>query len=210
MKQLWIALTFAVSIVSNAGWAQTRNSVERLKACSLLEVSERLRCIDKVLQEISHDTPVPELEAPTWVVSETSSPVDYKPQITARMAALAPAPDGPISLDLQCHAGLTAVVVRMSRDWKPVADDNVRVTYRVNDEAPVETRWRSTQTSKGLVFNGDGARLLQSWPDDGRMLFTVFTDGKGREGRFRVTGLNVVRSRIANVCNWPPGLVGTR
>jgi hypothetical protein len=79
--------------------AQTGDAVDRLKACSQFEGMERLKCVDELLQEMAPDSA--QLQGSNWIISETTSPVDYQPQITALTRARShrkmPRPRSPLS-----------------------------------------------------------------------------------------------------------------
>jgi len=81
MKSVGALIVTVLSSLSQAVCAQTGDAVDRLKACSQFEGVERLKCIDKLLQETA-ETPDPaQPQGPNWIISETTSPVDYRPQI---------------------------------------------------------------------------------------------------------------------------------
>src|SRR5207244_11221206 len=91
--------------------AQAGDAVDRLKACGQAEGTERLKCIEKLLQEME-ETPDP-LRSPgsNWIISETTSPVDYKPQIAALTTARASSQDSPSSLGIHCRARRTELTL---------------------------------------------------------------------------------------------------
>jgi hypothetical protein len=94
MKSVGALIVTVLSSLSQAVCAQTGDAVDRLKACSQFEGVGRLKCIDKLLQETA-ETPDPaQPQGPNWIISETTSPVDYRPQIaaltTARVVARRP------------------------------------------------------------------------------------------------------------------------
>src|SRR5215210_5927403 len=80
--------------------AQPGDALDRLKACSQFEGGERLKCVDELLQEMAPEAAQP--QGPNWIISETTSPVDYRPQITALTTAPASSQDAPSSLAIQC------------------------------------------------------------------------------------------------------------
>ena len=198
------ALTMVVlSSLSQAVWAQTGDAMNRLKACSQFEGMERLKCVDELLQEVAPDSA--QHQGPNWIISETTSPVDYRPQIAALTTARAASPDAPSSLAIHCRAHRTELIVSTTGSWKQVPDGDVKVVHRINEEPSVEQRWRAVEKGKSLAFPGDVVRFLRSIPDGGRILVKVYA-GKGMpsESTFQLAGLDSVRRKIATACNWPP------
>jgi hypothetical protein len=188
--------------MSQAVCAQTGDAVDRLKACSRLEGLERLKCVDELLGEMAEPPDSAPPRGPNWILSETTSPVDYKPQIAALTTTRASSPDAPSSFAIHCRAHHTELIVSTAGFWKK--DGEVRVIYRINEETPVEASWRSVATGRGLAFPGDVVRLLRSMPANGQILIKVYA-GKAPpyESTFQLTGLDAVRDRIAAACNWP-------
>jgi len=83
MKRAAIPFAVAISVTSGIALAQgTKDPMAQLRACSLMERTERLECLDKVSRSIAPER----RQAPNtdnWNVSETTSPVDYSPIATA-------------------------------------------------------------------------------------------------------------------------------
>jgi hypothetical protein len=79
MKSAGALIATALSSLSQAVRAQTGDAVDRPKACLQFEGRERLKCVDELV-EIA-ETPAPaHPHGPNWIISETTSPVDYKPR----------------------------------------------------------------------------------------------------------------------------------
>lgn len=182
--------------------AATGDTVDRLKACSQFEGMERLKCVDELLGEMTETPDFAIAQDPGWIISETTSPVDYRPQIAALTTARPSSQDAPASLALRCRAQRTELVISTAGSWR--RDGEVAVVYRINEEPPVETRWKPAEDGKSLVFPGDVVRLLRSMPARGQMLVKVYA-GKAppHESTFKLAGLDPVRRRIATACNWP-------
>ena len=89
-----LALT-VLSSLSQDVCAQAGDAVDRLKACSRFEGMERLKCVDELLQEMAEPPAPAQPRSPNWIISETTSPVDYRPQITALTMAPASSQDAP-------------------------------------------------------------------------------------------------------------------
>ena len=204
MKSVGALAVTLLSSLSQAVCAQTGDAVDRLKACSQFEGMARLKCVDELLGEMGEKPDAAPPQGPNWTISETTSPVDYRPQIAALTTARAASRDAPSSLAIHCRAHRTELIVSTTGSWQQVPGD-VKVVHRINEEPSVEQRWRAVETGKSLAFPGDVVRFLRSMPDGGRILVKVYA-GKGlpSETTFQLAGLDSVRRKIATACNWPP------
>jgi len=81
MKRVGVLVAVAFASLSQSMYAQV--GVDRLKACSQFTGMERLKCVDELLEEMPETTESTSSRGPNWVISETTSPVDYQPQIAA-------------------------------------------------------------------------------------------------------------------------------
>src|SRR5438876_3343368 len=168
MKGLSALAVTLLSRLSQAVCAQSGDAVDRLKACSQFEGMERLKCVDELLQEMAPDAVQP--QGPNWIISETTSPVDYRPQITALTTARPSSPDAPSSLAIHCRARRTELRISTAGSWKQAADSQVKVVYQINELPSVEQRWTAAETGRSLAFQGDVVRFLRSMPDSGQIL----------------------------------------
>src|ERR1700742_1187915 len=81
------ALVTLLSSLSQAVCAQSDHAVDRLKACSQFAGTERLKCVDELLRQMEEAPDAAPPQGSNWIVSETTSPVDYTPQIAALTTA---------------------------------------------------------------------------------------------------------------------------
>lgn len=178
----------------------TGNIIDRLKACSQFDGTERLECVDELLKTEAPDSAIS--HEPNWIISETTSPVDYSPQIVAVTKAHSSSRDAPASLTVRCRARRTELTISTVGFRRQ--DGEVTVAYRINEEPPVEARWKPADDGRSLAFPGDVVRLLRSMPTSGQIFVKVYSGKMSpNEGAFKLTGLDSVRSRIATICNWP-------
>lgn len=191
-------------VMSQTVCAQTGGAIDRLKTCSQFEGMERLKCVDELLGEMTETHATTPSPSPNWIISETTSPVDYQPQIEALMTARTASQNAASAFAIHCRAHRTELIISTTGSWKPVPDGEVKVAHRINEEPVVEQRWRALETGKGLAFPGDVVRLIRSMPDGGQLLVKVHV-GKGPpyESTFQLVGLNAVRRKMATACNWP-------
>ncbi|WP_027584935.1 hypothetical protein [Bradyrhizobium sp. Ai1a-2] len=193
-----LAVTF--EIVCGCAYAQgTNDPMENLRACSMMEGRARLQCLEDLSRKI---TP-PGRPAPydNWLLSETTSPVDYSPIVVA--TTFARGSDGAaMQLAIHCRKGRTELVVAGPAVSRSAAE--YTISYRINADPPVQVAAASPSFGSGAAFQGDVVRLLQSLPDEGG--FTVRLSartGAAQEGNFPLGGLKTVREKLAVACKWP-------
>jgi hypothetical protein len=201
MKTAAIPLSVALNVAGGIAFAQgASDPMAQLRACSLMERAERIECLEKLSRNIAP----PARPAPggdNWIVSETTSPVDYAPMVAATTFSRGSS-DGPsMQLSIHCRGGRTELVVagpavRSGEDYA--------ISYRVNDDQPVQLAASSPSFGTGAAFTGDVVRLLQSLPEEGDIAVRLSTrTGAAQEGHFFLGGLKVVREKVAAACKWP-------
>ena len=211
MKIATICLAFAFASASADAVAQGANdAMEKLRACSLLAPADRLECLDKLSRDI---TPAPARPAAppapgvvqaadNWIVSETTSPLDYTPVAIATASFSGEPGGGVMQLSIQCRGGRTDLVIGGPAVTRRVED--YVVSYGVNDGQPVVVAVGAPAFGTGVALKGDVVRLLASLPDRGEVFFRIAArQGGALEGRYALGGLRVVLDRLAVPCKWP-------
>ena len=140
--------------------------------------------------------------ADNWIVSETTSPLDYSP-VAIATASSSGGPDGAtLQLSIQCRGGRTDLVIAGPALTRR-GEDYV-VSYAVNDGQPVVVAAGTPASGTGVAIRGDVVRLLASLPDRGEISFRVTPrQGAALDGRYALAGLKIVRDRLAGPCKWP-------
>jgi hypothetical protein len=208
MKIAAIHLSIAFEIASAMAHAQgTNDPVTQLRACSVLEQAERLECLDKLSRNIA---PLPRQAPATdkWIVSETTSPVDYTPIITA--TALHDGADGSsMQLSIRCRGGRTELAV--TGPPLPRSGESVTISYRINHDPAVQLAAVKSSFGAGAAFTGDVVRLLQSLPENGGIAIRLSSRaGAAYDGHFSLSGLKMVRDKISLACRWPQAITTPR
>lgn len=206
MKTLPLVLAF--ELAGGVAFAQgVADPVANLRACSTMERAERLQCLDK----LSRDIAVPDRTAPTgdnWVVSETTSPVNYSPIVTATAQARGGSDGSSMRLAIYCRSGRTELVA--AGPAVPSGED-ATLSYSINDGQPVQLAAARPSIGAGAAFTGDVLRLLQSLPEQGHIAVRVIArTGAAQDGRFMLGGLKTVREKIAAACKWPHAVAGPK
>jgi hypothetical protein len=210
MRIAALCVAFVFGMASATAFAQgAADALEKLRACSLLAPAERLECLDKLSREITPSpravaSPAPKVApaADNWIVSETTSPIDYTPVATAT-ASSGGGPDGAtLQLSIQCRGGRTDLVIAGPALTR--RGENYVVSYAVDDGQPVVVAAGTPASGTGVAIKGDVVRLLASLPERGDVTFRLAArQGAAVEGRYALASLKTVRDRLTVPCKWP-------
>lgn len=187
-----IMVTVAFAMVSQTALAQSAaDPMTPSRACSQLEQAERVVCLDKLMQA-----------GDDWVISETTSPVDYAPIVTATALSRDDAGTSLAQLSVLCRGGRTEMVVGGPALASSSTDYDL--SYSLNSGQPVRVATGRASLGTGIAFRGDVVSLLQSLPEEGALAIRLSArSGAVHEGHFSLRGLKAVRSKVAVACNWP-------
>jgi len=196
-----VALSVALVVAGRLSLAQdTTDPMAHLRACSLMEREQRLECLENLSRNIVPARPAPATE--NWIVSETTSPVDYAPIVTATAFARGSSNGSSMQVSIRCRAARTELVV--TGPAFPRGREHYAVSYRINDDQPVQLATAPPSSGAGIAFTGDVVRFLQSLPDQGEVTIRLVSRaGAAQEGHFLLGGLKSARERLAAVCKWP-------
>jgi hypothetical protein len=203
-----IPLSVAFAVVNRIAFAEgASDPMAQLRACSLMEHTERLECLDRLSHDIA-PSDRPAGSGDNWVISQTTSPVNYTPIVTA--TAYSRGPDDPLMrLSVHCRGGRTELAVSGPAVSSGGAD--YAISYRVNDRPPVQLAASPPSFGPGAAFSGDVVRLLQSLPEEGRIAVRISNrSGAAQEGLFLLGGLKTVREKLAAACKWPNAVAQPR
>jgi hypothetical protein len=201
MKRAGSPLAVAFFVACGIAYAQnTSDPMETLRACSAMEGQARLEC----LQDLSRKIPPPgrRVSDDGWLISETTSPVDYSPIVTATTSSVGGSDGASMQLAIHCRKGRTEVVVAgpaVSRSASEYA-----VSFQLNAEQPMQLTAASPSSGSGVAFGGDVVQLLRSLPDDGHIVVRLsIRTGVVQEGQFPLGGFKNVREKVGTACKWP-------
>lgn len=139
-----------------------------------------------------------------WVVSETTSPVDYSPLITAVIQSTSSVKDAPNTLAVRCSGSRTELLLRTEGAWHASRASEVQVDFQINDQPSVRLQWTVSADGKTASYKDDAVGLLRSLPEGARLKISVFDrQGLGQEAKFQLTGLDSVQKKIGLACKWP-------
>jgi Type VI secretion system VasI, EvfG, VC_A0118 len=205
--RVW-AIVLALSIVSQTVYSQpAEDPLSRLKACFQLERALQAECLENLSRELTDKKNQNSAEPAgrSWIVSETTSPVDYSPMITATTSSQSVAKDAPVTFMIRCRGQRTDLLVSTEGSWHASRANELRVDLRVNEQPAVTMQWNASSDGRTAIFKGDAVRFLQSLPEGGRIIISVSDwQGMAHEASFQLTGLNAIRQKIAAACKWTP------
>jgi hypothetical protein len=163
--------------------------------------ADRLQCLDKPPPAAA---PLLRLAAVDggWVVSETTSPVDYSPIATATTASRKGAGTAQMQLAIRCRTGRTEFA--LTGPAISGRGENYFISYRVNGGQSVQLAGATAAFGDGVAFKGDVVTLLQQLPADGEFAVRLLTlAGNELDATFSLNGLDGLRTRIGSTCKWP-------
>jgi hypothetical protein len=144
-----------------------------------------------------------------WIISETTSPVDYKPVVVAITRSRDSADGSAMELSISCRNGRTNLVV--TGQAISGRGDDYAISYRINNDKPVQMGAGLPSSGTGAGLQGDIVGLLQALPDEGEIAIRLAPrTGSVREGHFSLIGLSAVRNKLAAACRWPRAMAKPR
>jgi hypothetical protein len=141
---------------------------------------------------------------PDWVVSETTSPVDFSPIITVAIGSKSSVRDASDTLTVRCRGKRTELLVR-SEPGRAADAGEVQVAYQINDQSPVRLAWTASADGKTVSYKEDAAGFLQSLPAGANLKISLpDKSGPGHEATFQLIGWDVIREKLKTACKWSP------
>jgi hypothetical protein len=201
-------VVMALPILSHAVGAEPANdAITRLRSCFQLDRVDQVECLEKLSRELPDrnvQSSVQQAEG-SWVISETTSPVDYSPMVTAATLSQSNAKDAPTTFAIRCRGQRTDLLVSTEGSWRASRVNELQVDCRINDQSKVRMQWIASTDGRTAIFKDDAVRFLRSLPDGGRITVSVF-DWQGPEhaATFQLTGLDAIRQKIGVACKWAP------
>ena len=166
---------------------------------------------DKPTAAVSAEPPARSADASSkpqdtnWIVSQTTSPIDYTPLIAVAIRLPFSVKHAPTTLAMRCRGGRTEFLVRTEGTWRASRAREVQVDYQINDQPVVKLAWTMSADGRTAIYKDDPVALLQSLPEGARLKINVRDEpGASHEAAFELAGLDAVREKIAAACKWPP------
>lgn len=195
----------ALAVVTGLAPAQgAEDALTQLRTCSLMQREERVECLDNLARSVGPSSG-PTAAVNEWVISQTSSPVDYTPIATATTSSREIAGGSPLQLIMSCRGGRSELAVSGSAIHGR-AEDYV-ISYSTKGGQPVQIAAATPAFGAGIAFKADPSALFRSLPSDGELAVYIASRlGAAQHGTFSLIGLDEVRNRIAAACKWPAAI----
>jgi hypothetical protein len=140
-----------------------------------------------------------------WLVSETTSPIDYSPLVIALIHSTSQAKDAANTLIMRCRGQRTELLVRTDGRWATTRGSELHGEYQINDQRMVALQWILSSDGKTATYKDDPVELLQSIPDGARFKINIPDRSSApHEATFRLDGWDAVRKKIGIACKWRP------
>jgi hypothetical protein len=140
-----------------------------------------------------------------WIISETTSPVDYSPLVTAVLSSTSNVKNGPNTLTVRCRAQRTELSIRTNGAWGVPRGNELLVDYQISGRPVVRQPWMLSADGKTATYKNDSVELLRSIPDGATLKIAVADRGTVRlAATFEPAGLAGVRQKVGTACKWAP------
>ena len=202
---------FLVTLGSEAAIAMPPQDIPaEVKSCKAIsDDKERLRCFDGLFGGPSKPPKPPEeQQAKSLQKKSRRTGQSTKPnrQLMAVPEVVAANLVGDTVLILRCKDQTTEAA--FSTQYNYLGYSSVDVELRINDQTPIKEVWKASMNGRA-AFAPDAVAFIESLPDNGNLSIktTRSTDGKVKEGRFKLGAVSEVRNKIAKACDWDNGSV---
>jgi len=199
-----LEICFQAARVADVACIDPANDTVKRAACFQSVRAAQVACLENMSHEPSTGSAQNQPADTAWVLSETTSPVDYSPLVTAVIRSTSSVEDAPTTLAVRCRGLHTELLLRMAGTWPASRASEVQVDYQINDQPFVRLQWTVSADGKTASYKDDAVGLLRSLPENARLKISVFDrQGLGQEATFQLTGLDSVRKKIGLACKWP-------
>lgn len=190
---------------ANAACIDPANNTPNLVACFEAAAAAQVACLKRASDEVPTQSVQPSAPPSAWVVSETASPLDYSPMVTAVAASQDAVSGAPVRLAVRCREKRTELRLRTDGGLRPLRAGELQVEVQIDAEPALRAPWSVSTDGRTAAFTGDAARLLRAIPDQARVAITVF-DGRETVAQttFQLSGMDAMRQRISAACGWEP------
>jgi hypothetical protein len=203
MSSAAIPVVAVIALAGGIAWTQgAEGPASQPRDCTPMEGPERPECPDKTSRTIAPAHQAAS-RADNWIISQTTSPVDYSPVATATtLSNDGAAAESAMKLSIRCRKGRTEMVV--AGPGISGRGNDYAIVYRINDGQQVKIAAAPPASGIGVAFGGDVVRLLQALPDGGSLNVQLTPrTGATLDAVFSLGGLEAVLAKMATVCTWP-------
>jgi hypothetical protein len=201
----------SAEVVRPADIVQPTELARQAEALKSMEASRPLEGTEpvKTARPVEADSPGAAADAKAveteWVVSETTSPVDYSPLVSATIWPRQQVNSGLSGLTISCRAKRVEISLRLMGDLDVPRWGEIRIDSQIGDQRAIKQRWIwDEEQGRILFYAGDPAALLQSIADGARLRLGVGdSNGARHMATYQLFGLDAVRKKVASACALP-------
>ena len=180
-----------------------------------LDLLEPLPWADERYPEINYDTPAFSYYQNSyyfqgyWAIRESKSEIDDSLQIMALNRGdweRRPSYDNNQLINIRCVENKTSFVYYvdtylMNTDYN---SSKLRVTYRIDDDRAVKTRWYETTSNKAVgLFDKEAEKFLSTLYNAKKLFLRVAeSDGSTHDTSFNLTGISETLEKVGKVCGF--------
>lgn len=136
-----------------------------------------------------------------WIVSETTSPIDYSPLVTAVLEPVQYGDNGPINFAVHCRERRIELTFQFFGN--SARRNEPQVYFQTEDQSPARLDVSWSADGKIASVKNDPVSLLQSLPD-GSTLKMWAGERAPQDTTFKLVGLEGVIGKVAAACDWAP------
>jgi hypothetical protein len=142
-----------------------------------------------------------EPSANRWIVSETTSPIDYSPLVTAVLEPIRYEDNGPVNLAVRCREKHIELTLQFSGNstWR----NEPQIYFQTEDQSATQLDVSWSADGKIATVKNDPVSLLQPVPD-GSALKISASEHAPQATTFQLVGLNGIKRKVGAACNWAP------
>jgi hypothetical protein len=193
------AIAAALAMLGGIAAARAEDLLEQLRACSAMEGAERLSCLDRLSRAVA---PPANPSRNDWVISQTTSPVDYSPIATATTSSRQTAAASALQLSIRCRGGRTELAI--TGPAITGRGEDYLISWRVGGGRQEQVAAQAPAFGTGVAIRGDPVALLRSLPDQGELAVHLSPRvGTPQDAVFSLAGLETVRTKMQAACRWP-------
>lgn len=203
-RAIFTAASVLALVTGGALALGAEDPLTQLRICNLMQREDRVQCLDKLARSV--EPPAGSAGAVSeWVITQTTSPVDYTPIATATTSSRDVAGGSPLQLTMRCRGRRSELAVS-GPAISGRAEDYV-ISYGAKGGQPVQIGAATPAFGTGIAFKADSSALFQSLPNDGELVVYMASRlGASQHGTFSLVGLEAVRTKIATACKWPAAI----
>jgi hypothetical protein len=194
----------ALAMLEGIALAHAGDPPAQLRDCNSMAGQDRLTCLlARAAVPPARPAPPPARPGPgDWIISQTTSPIDYAPIASATTSSRDRAGGSAMQLSIRCRGGRTELVI--SGAGVSGRGEDYLISYRVSGGKEEQVVASAATFGGGLEIKGDPVALVRSLPGEGELAVHLSPRiGAAQDGVFSLAGLETVRARLKAACKWP-------